>query len=157
MLVEAQVEVKGTKEAVWRVATDFENWGEIIRGVDKVEILEKPQPEQELIGLKWSETRTMFGQSATEVMWVTESKTNEYYVVQAESCGCLYTSTIRISENEDDSKVCTLSMSHNSEARGFLAKIFAIPMGFLMRGPMQKAFLEDLTDFKTAVEKANND
>ena len=77
MRVQARVCIDGTKEEIWQVITDIEGSEKTIGAIEQIEILEKPASG--LIGLKWRETRTMFGKTATEVMWITDVKENGYY------------------------------------------------------------------------------
>ena len=42
MLVEAQVTINGSRSAVWTVITDIENASEIMTGIEKIEVLERP-------------------------------------------------------------------------------------------------------------------
>ena len=42
MLVEVQVTINGSKAAVWAAITDIENAVDMIRGIEKIEVLEKP-------------------------------------------------------------------------------------------------------------------
>ena len=147
MIVDAQVAIKGTKEAIWEKVTDIESAVDTISAIEKVEILEKP--ESGLVGLKWRETRTMFGKTATEVMWITEVRPNEFYRTRAESHGSIYKSTIAIAGQHED---CLLTMSLEATAQSFLAKVLSIPMGLLFKGALRKALLKDLHDIKNAVE-----
>ena len=148
MIVEAQVTVDGSKEAIWAVITDIENASETVSGIEQVELLEKP--ESGLVGLKWRETRTLFGKTATEEMWITDAAENEFYTTRAESHGFIYTSTISISEQ--DNRI-SLTMTHVSKPRGFLARLLSIPMGVVFKGVMKKALLQDLNDLKGVVER----
>lgn len=50
MLVEVEVTIHGSKEAIWAAITDIENASETIRGIESIEILEKPA--NWLVGLK---------------------------------------------------------------------------------------------------------
>jgi hypothetical protein len=43
--------------------TDIENASKIISGIDKIEVVEKPT--HGLVGLRWRETRMLFGKPAT--------------------------------------------------------------------------------------------
>jgi carbon monoxide dehydrogenase subunit G len=42
MIVQAQVTINGPKAAIWAAITDIENAAESIRGIEKIEVLEKP-------------------------------------------------------------------------------------------------------------------
>ena len=86
MIAEQQVTISAPKQAVWKVITALENGAETISGIEQIEILE--QPENGLVGLKWRETRTLFGKTATEIMWITDAVDNDFYTTRAESHGC---------------------------------------------------------------------
>src|SRR5262245_28873720 len=96
MIVEAQVTISGSKEAVWAAITNIENAAEFIRGIKKIEVLEKPAGG--LVRLKWRETRILFGDSASVDKWITEAATNEYYKTRAEDGGFVFLSTMRLSQ-----------------------------------------------------------
>ena len=147
MNVDVEVPINGSREAIWNVITDIEGAADRIEGIEQVEILERP--ESGLVGLKWRETRTMFGKTATEEMWITAATENESYTTRAESHGSIYTSSLRISGG---SAPHTLTMDFGAEPQGCLVKIMAIPMGILFKGSMRKMILKDLEDIKKAVE-----
>lgn len=148
MIVRAQVTINGSKDAIWSVITDIENASESVSGIEKVEILEKP--ESGLVGLKWRETRTLFGKTATEEMWITDAAGNEFYKTRAESHGFQYISTKSISEQDGSS---SLTMTHESRPQGFVARLLSFPMGVVFKGAIKKSILQDLNDIKAAVEQ----
>jgi hypothetical protein len=147
MLVETQVTIKGAKPAVWAAIIDMENAASFISGIDKVEILEKPASG--LVGLKWRETRMLFGKPATADKWITEAADQAFYKTRAESDGFIFLSTLRMSG--DDGAV-TLTSIHDSLPQSLGAKIMSIPMSLLFKGVARKALLQDLQDIKAAVE-----
>lgn len=148
MIVEAQVTINGSKAAIWAAITNIENASKTISGIENIEVLEKPA--NGLVGLKWRETRTLFGRKATAEKWITDAAENEFYKTRAEEQGFVYTSTIRISEGSGG---ITLTSSHDSMPQGIVAKLMSIPMGFLFKGVAKKALLQDLNDIKSAVEQ----
>jgi len=148
MKLKVQIIINSSKEEVWKVISDIENSHNTIRGIEKIEILERQ--ENEFIGLKWRETRTMFGQKATEVMWITDAVENEYYTTRAESHGAIYKTDLILSNNGDSTE---LVMSFSAELITFKAKLMSL-MGFLFIGATKKALREDLEDIKTTVEGA---
>ena len=91
----------------------------------------------------------MFGKTASEVMWITDVVENEFYTVGAESHGCIYLSTMSVSERDGST---VLTMTHESRPQGFLAKLMFVATGFLVRKAMMKVILQDLNDIKAAVE-----
>jgi hypothetical protein len=72
MKIKVEVPIRGTNEDIWKVITDIENSAVNITGIEKVEI--HINPGENLVGLKWTETRTLFGKTATETMWITEAE-----------------------------------------------------------------------------------
>jgi hypothetical protein len=147
MIVEAQVTINGSKEAIWAKTTDIANAVNTISGIEKVEILEKPA--NSVAGLKWRETRTIFGKTTTETMWITDGVENESYRTRAESHGFIYICTFRIAEQSGSN---SLTMTHDSRPQSFMARVLATLLGFVMRGAMKKVMLKDLNDIKAAVK-----
>src|SRR5437879_5846274 len=147
MIVEAQVTINGSKAAIWAAITDIEHASETIRGIEKIEVLEKPA--NGLVGLKWRETRMLFGKPASVDKWITDAAENEFYKTRAEDGGFVFLTTMRISES---SSGITLAESHESKPQGIVAKLKSAPM-FLFKGVIKKALLKDLNDIKAAVEQ----
>ena len=147
MIVEAQVTINGSKAAVWTAITNIENASKIISGIENIEVLEKPA--NGLVGLKWAETRMLFGKPATVEKWITDAAENEFFKTKAEDGGFVFLTTNRISEN---SSGITLTSSHDTQPQGFVAKLQSIPM-VLFKGVIKTALLQDLSDIKAAVEE----
>ncbi len=148
MLVEAQVTIHGSKAAIWAAITNIENAAETLSGIENIEVLEKPA--NGLVGLKWRETRMLFGEPATVEKRITEAAENEFYKTRAESDGFVFLATLRISESRGG---LTLMSSHVTEPQGIVARLKSLPM-FLFKGVAKKALLQDLNDIKSAVEQA---
>jgi len=149
MKIKIQVPISGTKEAIWNVISDIENTPSYISGVEKVEILEKP--ETDLVGLKWVETRTLFGKTATETMWITGAEKPYYYTTRAESHGAIYTTRVFIDEVDGTAH---LGMEFHAKAQSIGAKIMSVIFGFMLKNATKKALMQDLHDIKELVEKS---
>jgi carbon monoxide dehydrogenase subunit G len=147
MKLTIDIEIKAPKEKVWKVITDIENSVNTISGIDKIEILNKPKDT--VVGLKWKETRTIFGKSATETMWITEATEYNYYKTRAESNGAIYQTILKLSEKENTT---FLTMEFNSEAITIKGKIMAFIFGRMLNKTMNKLIKKDLIDIKTTVE-----
>jgi uncharacterized protein YndB with AHSA1/START domain len=147
MNVEAQVVIDGARAAVWAAITDIENAAETISGIENIEVLEKPA--NGLVGLRWRETRIYFGKPATVEKWITDAAENEFYETRAEDDGFVFSSTMSISEGSGG---VTLTSAHETRALGIVAKLKSTPM-FLFKGVVKKALLQDLNEFKSAVER----
>jgi hypothetical protein len=147
MIVEAQVFINGSKAAVWAAITDIENAAKIISGIENIEVLEKPA--NGLVGLRWRETRMLFGDPATVEKWITDAAENEFCTTRAEDRGVIFLTTMSISESNGG---ITLTSSHDSKPQGIVARFMSMPM-FLFKGVAKKAILQDLNDIKSAVER----
>ncbi|MFT3881365.1 MAG: hypothetical protein QM703_17080 [Gemmatales bacterium] len=147
MLVSAHLPINATKPALWTAITNIENAAQIITGIEKIEIVEKPVSG--LVGLKWRETRILFGKPATVEKWITEAVENEFYQTKAQDGGFVFLTTMRIIETSDG---LTLTSSHDTQPQGFAARIMSLPM-FFFKGMIKKHILQDLNDIKAAVER----
>jgi carbon monoxide dehydrogenase subunit G len=150
MKVRVEVDVNAPKEAVWKVISNIEGSADTISAIQKLEVIDKP--EGGLVGLKWRETRTMFGREATEVMWVTDAVENDHYDVRAESHGAVYSTTMGV---EGSGEKTRLYMEFGAEVVTLGAKIMWLLTGWMMKGTMTKALRQDLGDIKAAVEGAS--
>lgn len=148
MLVETQVHINGSKAAIWAAITDIENAAETISGIEKIEVIEKPA--NGIVGLKWRETRMLFGKAATAEKWITDAVENEFYKTRAEDNGFVFISTMRISESGGG---ITLTSVHESKPQGIVARLMSVPMGIFFKGVAKKALQQDLYDIKSAVEQ----
>ena len=148
VIVEVLVTINGSKAAIWAAITNIENASDIISGIEKIEVIEKPA--KGLVGLKWRETRMLFGKPAAVEKWITDAAENEFYKTRAESDGFVFLSTMSISESHGG---ITLTSSHDSKPQGIVARILSTPMMFLFKGVAKKALLQDLNDIKSAVEQ----
>lgn len=147
MLVEVQVTIAGSKDAVWSAITNIEGAAEIISGIDKIEILDKPASG--LVGLRWRETRMLFGKPATADKWITEAVENEFYKTRAESDGFIFLSTLSMAESSGG---INLTSIHDSQPQSIGARIMSVPMSLFFKGVAKKALLQDLNDIKSRVE-----
>jgi len=150
MLVEVQVPIDGSRAAVWAAITDIERFSETISGIDAIEIVEKPA--RGLVGLRWRETRMLFGKPATAEKRITDAVENEFYTTRAEDNGFVFLSSMRISESGGRT---TLTSAHETRPQSVMARLMSLPM-VLFRGVMRKALLQDLADLKATVEKRNS-
>lgn len=150
MEIKVEVQIKGSKEDIWKIITDIENSPINITAIEKVDI--HNNPGDSLVGLKWTETRTLFGKTATETMWITEAEINKHYKTRAESHGALYTTFMHIFEKNGETY---LGMEFSSEAQNLGAKLLAGIFGVIFKNATKKALHQDLIDIKKVVEGKN--
>lgn len=147
MKVSTQIKINNTKEKVWAMITDIENSASFISGITNIEII--TPAGDDLVGLKWKETRKMFGKESDEVMWITDSQQNHYYKARAENHGAIYLSCLEITELNDGVR---LEMSFEGQGTTFMAKLMSKVFGGMMKKSMVKALEQDLEDIKKACE-----
>src|SRR5215213_3602953 len=123
MIVQAQVTINGSKPAIWAAITDIENSAKFISGIENIEVVERPA--NGLVGLRWRETRMLFGKPATVEKWITDAAENEFYKTRAESDGMVFITTMRISQSSGG---ITLASSHDSQPQGAVARLKSAPM-----------------------------
>lgn len=147
MMVTVDIEINAPASSVWQAITDIEHCQGMIAGILNIEILEKPADS--LVGLKWRETREMFGKETTETMWVTEAQDTAYYCTRAESHGSVYLTRLDLKPQND---ITSLTMTFTAEAQSLVAKIMSFIMRPLITGSIKKALTGDLQDIKHFVE-----
>lgn len=149
MNVNVEIEISEPKATVWRAITDFDHWSTMISGIKDIDIVNLP--EEGIVGLKWKETRLMFGKEAVETMWITEAIANHHYCTRAESHGSVYITRLSVS---DLGQHTLLSMSFTSKAQSLLVEILSACMGPFIKSSMKKFLLKDLVDIKNFVENS---
>lgn len=147
MIVSAQITINASAAAVWAATTDIAHFAELLSGVQQIEVVEKPASG--LVGLKWKETRILFGKPATVEKWITEVKERDHYITRAEQDGFVFITTNRVAGSDGN---VTLIGIHETRPQGFAAKLKSLPMVFF-KGMIKKAIMQDLKDIKKAVEK----
>lgn len=147
MKISVEVDIFAPKGKVWDAITNIGQSADMISGIVALEILH--QPEEGLIGLKWTETRKMFGKEATETMWITDSKDLMYYRTRAENHGAVYISELSVAEADNATR---LSHSFSIASDSMVSKLLTSVMGVLMKRSMKKLLLRDVNDIKEFVE-----
>lgn len=148
MKVQDSITIEATRTRVFEVFRDLDNAAANISGITKIEILEGPG--QLSTGTKWRETRKMFGQEATEVMWVTGFDQDASYVVEAESRGTHYRSEYLFTSEGSGTRV---DMTFEGRPISFGARVFDV-IGVLFLGATKKALHKDLVELKQVCEAA---
>jgi hypothetical protein len=149
MIVEASITINATKAAVWAATTDIARFAELLTGVERIEIMETPATG--LVGLKWKETRMLFGKEATVAKWITAVEENKQYTTRAEQDGFVFITVNGIAG--DDGCVVLVGL-HVTMAKTFAARLKALPMVFF-KGVIRKAIMQDLKDIKASLELAH--
>ena len=146
MSVTVTEKIQAPRERVWEIITDIEHAAETISAITDLTVLERPAAG--LIGLKWTETRMMFGREARETMWISAAEENQWYETTAASHGAIYKSRLEIRDIGDGVE---LSMSFDATPTSLFARIMSVA-SFLFNGTIKKAFRQDLQDIKRLAE-----
>ena len=147
-LVNEVVSINAPPAMVWNLIADIENCPNWLSSVESVRILE--QGENGLVGLRWEETRKMFGKEAVETMWITRAEPLKFYQVEAHNHGAKYFSKLSVEVRPGG---CKLAMSFSAKALTFGAKVSTLLMAPLMKSSVKKMVIKDLHDIKTAAER----
>jgi uncharacterized membrane protein len=147
--IKSEVLIHAPVEEVWKVITDIRNSTDFISGIEAIKVLE--DPDNGLIGFKWEETRTMFGQTAKEIMWITDLKENEYYRTRAERPNVVYISTLSLQEVGAGTE---LTMEFEAEISSIGMKVLSAITGIFFNKATRNALQQDLEDIKAHLEKS---
>jgi carbon monoxide dehydrogenase subunit G len=140
--------INAPAEKVWAIMTNLEGFPDAISGIENVERLDDGNGFE--IGTTWRETRTLFGRTATEDMWVTELEPGRSYVVEANSHGAEYRTTQSVKPDGDAGSV--LSMSFSGKPTGTMAKVMSATIGRFFVNATRRTFEKDLSDIASAAE-----
>jgi carbon monoxide dehydrogenase subunit G len=147
MKVSASEVIRAPKEKVFQVFADIPTVGDKISGIDKLEVLSDVKWG---VGLRWRETRTMFGKQATEEMEMTGFDKDSSYVVEAESHGTHYISNYQFKDAPGGATEVTWSFE--GKPVSVAAKLFS-PLAFAFKGSVKKALKKDVDDLKRFIEQ----
>ena len=147
MMITVFEEIDAPRERIWRLITDIHSWTDTIEGIVSIEVIDRPQAG--VMGLKWRETRMMFGKEAVETMWVSAAQPNDWYETTAENHGAIYTT--RLSLDASNGKT-VLTKRFSAKATTVTAKLMSV-VSFLFSGTIRKMLQQDLADIRRAAEK----
>lgn len=147
MIVEAEVRIAGSRAATWAAITDVAHGAEVVRGIERIAIVSAPP--HGVVGLRWQETRILFEKPATVEKWITEAEEGTAYTTRAETPGFTYLTRVRIREEAGG---VVLTSAHETRTEGIGPLLMSIPMRLFFKGVIRKAILQDLADYKAAVE-----
>lgn len=144
--ISVSVAIAAPQDTVWKCITDIERAHERIPAIRRIEIL---SPQRHGLGLRWRETRIMFGKEATEVMEITQWRPPHEYVTSAQSHGSDYRCTLSVAPTAAGSM---LSFHFTATPLTLTAKVMGTLMAPLLRGAITKALQGDLNAIKASCE-----
>lgn len=143
--------IAAARGPVWDALTDLSGMERILSSVSKVEVLTEGAFD---VGMRWRETRRMFGKEATEEMRVTASEPPERFVVEAESHGTRYVSEWLL--RSDGPAMTTVRLTFAAIPPGGVTGLLAKILGGVGARAVSRAITKDLDDVASAVEARSN-
>lgn len=137
--------IESSLEHVFALATDFGRAAEVIRAIEKIEMLTDGPVG---LGTRFLETRTVLGHATTQEMEVTVFEPPLRYVLGCESHGSRYLTEVRLAPNRTGTDV---ELRFEAQPLSFMAKAMAEmlrPMLDSVAGVLDN----DLEDLKEALE-----
>lgn len=151
MEISVRTTIDGPKGRVWGAITDIDNCANMVSAIVGLKVLNRP--DAGLVGLKWTETRKMFGKESSETMCITECREQDYYCTRAENHGAVYVTRMSVEEIENQTR---LTMSFSGTSASPVVRLVSAVMGVFMKKPMIKMLEKDLNDIKMFVERASS-
>jgi len=147
MTITVSEEINAPREQIWHVITDIDSWSDTISGILNIDVLNKP--EAGVVGLKWKETRMLFGKEAIETMWISAAEPNRFYETTAENHGMIYTTRFDLDDSNDKTN---LTVEFSAKPTTVASKLMSA-MSFMFDGTIRKMLQKDLDDIRQVVEK----
>ncbi|GAB94964.1 carbon monoxide dehydrogenase subunit G [Kineosphaera limosa] len=144
-------DVDAPPEAIWRVLTDLDN---APRNLSQVVSIERIGGDGYGPGTRWRETRTMFGRSEAQEMWVESVDPPRATVVRAQAGGVDYTTTFEVTPRDGGSRI-TMRFAGAQQAPSVLQRLAWTVLGPIGMRVTRKAMQGDLDDIAAAAESLN--
>ncbi len=131
-------------EQVWEVLTDLSTLSRRLRGVKSVQIMTSGPYA---VGTRWRETRTFFGRSATEEMWVRSNDPLRRTVIESGQQPVHYRTVWQLTEGEGTQLTMTFT---GTSPDGGLAALLTRVLGPVGLRATRKALERDFDDIEAA-------
>ena len=135
---------------VWEVLTDIPQAHRTLSGVLAVEIL-TPGPYQP--GLRWRETRKMFGMKATEEMMVQAAEPPHSTTIVAESGGTEYKTVFTVTPDAEGGSTLRMRFGAHTAHAPAVARVVMAIMGRFAEKSTRKTMEQDLADIAAEAER----
>ncbi|ROS75284.1 polyketide cyclase/dehydrase/lipid transport protein [Cellulomonas sp. PhB143] len=152
-IVETRV-MDAPRDAVWRVVTDTTNAAQVLRGVEKIEVLEGEVYE---VGLRWRETRRILGRSASEEMEVVAVEPGVSTRIEAWSSGVRYTTIFELQAIGPKTRVVVHFRGDPTEEAGAVQKSLVKLFGGIGAIATSAGLRRDLGDIEVAAAGTPNE
>jgi hypothetical protein len=134
--------------------TDIEGSREVLSGVTEIERLDDGDGFG--VGLRWRETRVLFGKEASEEMEVTAVDEGRSYTVEADSDGVHYRSVMSVEPDGDGARIRMTFGGEQKGKSGLISRIVSRTAGKAIEKATRKALEQDLDDIAAAAEASSS-
>ena len=148
LTLELQQDIAANAGLVWNVISNIAEAPRYMSGIVATQILSKP--EEGLLGLRWKETRVLYGKQADEILEIIEVVPKKSYTVVAFNHGMRYHSRMQVIPKDS---LSILKMSFTATPKTLSAKIMSNVMWPFIRKSMNTILLQDLRDIKKQAEQ----
>lgn len=145
MRISVETLISAPPERVFALLIDIPRWPETIVAIIRIDLLTQGPIA---VGSRFRETRIMFGREASEEMTVDEVGSPHRLVLTARSRGTAYRAEHLLEAHNGGTR---LRLIFDATPRSLAARILT-PLGYLMRGTIEKQLAADLADLKRAAE-----
>ncbi len=142
-------EVDAPVEAVWQIVTDIPGSVDRLSSIESVEILSDDHTYRP--GLRWKETRRVFGSQETLELWVEDVQAPSSTVIRADDDGAEYTTTFTLAPSKQGrrTRIVIVFGAHTPDA-GLMAKLTWMMFGFVGGEFTKRMLRKDLDEIATA-------
>lgn len=142
--------VAADPDTVWSVLTDIPEAHRTLSGVVAVEILTTGPYEP---GLRWRETRKMFGMKATEEMMVMAAEPPHSTTIVAENGGTKYTTVFTITPDAEGGSTLRMRLGAETAHAPAVSRVVMGLMGKFAEKSTRKTMEQDLADIAAEAER----
>ncbi|MDN4479243.1 SRPBCC family protein [Demequina lignilytica] len=142
--------IAAERERVWQVITDLDYSPEVIRSIQSVE---RVAGEGWAVGVRWRETRRLWGRSETEEMWVDAVEAPVSTTVGSHSRGTDYTTVFALEEVEGGT-LLRIDFGAETPNPGPAQRVGWLVFGKAGMRATEKALEDDLEDIARVAEEA---
>ena len=145
--------VDADPHAVWEVLTDIPSAPRTLSGVLSVEILNTSPYEP---GLRWRETRKMFGIKSTEEMMVQAAEPPHSTTIVAENGGTEYKTVFTVTPDTEGGSTLRMRFGAHTARAPAVSRVAMAVMGRFAERSTRKTMEQDLADIAAEAERRTN-